>query len=685
MKRIYLAAMLFAAVGCERIAPDEMVSAYVPADEGTAFMTVSAHIAGASRTTLGGGRGVEVLWSAGDAIALWGDGETSCRRFEIDERCAGGASAAFTGEAFESAVYHACYPCCADVVPEEAGATITLPAVQPFGGSGTFAPNVSPMVARSVRTDDLRFGSVGGVVRLQLTGTAAIRSVRLTALDGAPLAGRMRVGWSAADGWSMRPADAGHPSVLLDCGAAGAQLDAEEPLVFCLVVPPGRYGGWRFTITDTAGGQMVRETLQAEVVLEANHIKTYNPFAYAGTGEAPVALDAAGTANCYVVTRAGAYEFDATTMGNGAATPPDASYAAGSAYGKAAGITPEPLRPATAKLLWQTSPDLIGEVTLGAEGRIRFRTADPFVEGNAVVAACDAEGAILWSWHLWLTATDLEAARQRYALTDAAAPSGEVVMMDRNLGALTAAYQGADNVSSYGMFYQWGRKDPFVPFRTAAERAATYDAAGNELPNVAAAADAFSAAAGWRVVDGDRAGAAATVENAVRHPMNFITAVTSGSAAAFTDWYYVAAGDRQRDDLWGCAGVGPSAARNGSKSIYDPCPPGYRVPHRFVWTAFAPTADASYSAWYVRQSSITVCDGIVFEVAEQEIYYPAAGALNGTNGNARFTGGGWYAWSASPYASDRATAGAFVKSSLSNKLLGTVDRSYGAQVRCMKE
>lgn len=29
-------------------------------------------------------------------------------------------------------------------------------------------------------------------------------------------------------------------------------------------------------------------------------------------------------------------------------------------------------------------------------------------------------------------------------------------MMDRNLGALTAAYQGADNVSSYGMFYQWG-------------------------------------------------------------------------------------------------------------------------------------------------------------------------------------------------------------------------------------
>ena len=71
---------------------------------------------------------------------------------------------------------------------------------------------------------------------------------------------------------------------------------------------------------------MVRETSQAEVVLAANHIKTYNPIAYAATEPAPVALDASATANCYVVARAGRYEFDATTMGNGAVTPPDAVF-----------------------------------------------------------------------------------------------------------------------------------------------------------------------------------------------------------------------------------------------------------------------------------------------------------------------------------------------------------------------
>lgn len=92
------------------------------------------------------------------------------------------------------------------------------------------------------------------------------------------------------------------------------------------------------------------------------------------------------------------------------------AYTAGSTCGKADGIVPEALRPVTAKLLWQTAPNLIGEVSLGEEGRIRFTTADPFVEGNAVVAACDADGAILWSWHLWLTSADLEGSLHRYAL-----------------------------------------------------------------------------------------------------------------------------------------------------------------------------------------------------------------------------------------------------------------------------
>ncbi len=679
MRRFYLVAILLASVGCERIEPDQTQSPLRPTEETPALMKVHARV-DETRTSLGGPRGTEVRWSAGDAIALWGEDSPACRRYAIDDRFAGGTSADFTGEAFESAVYYACYPYRPDAVAEGAGVTTTLPAVQPFGGSGTFAAGISPMTARSTRADDLRFTSVCGVVRLQLTGTATIRSIRLTALDGAPLAGRMRFEWTAAGGWTIRSVDAGHPSILLDCGAGGAALSGGDPVVFCLVVPPGSYRGWRFTITDTEGGQMVRETSQAEVVLAANHIKTYNPIAYAATEPAPVALDASATANCYVVARAGRYEFDATTMGNGAVTPPDAAYTAGSTCGKADGIVPEALRPVTAKLLWQTAPNLIGEVSLGEEGRIRFTTADPFVEGNAVVAACDADGAILWSWHLWLTSADLEGSLHRYALPYEGL--GAAAVMDRNLGALAAAWQGSDNVSSYGMFYQWGRKDPFVPFRSSQERMAVYDAAGAELADDSAASAAFDAAPGWHLADGERLGAAATMEAAVRYPMNFITEIPESTGASYPNWYYVAAGDRLKDDLWGCT---DALSDVGAKSIYDPCPPGYRVSHRFVWTAFAPTADAPFSQWYKQGTSVSAKDGLVFTVEGQEIYYPAAGMLFGTTGAARFTKSGWYVWSASPYAPDSPKAGAFVLETIQKKLLGSAARSCGAQVRCMRE
>ena len=189
MRRFYLVAILLASVGCERIEPDEAQSPLRPSEETPALMKVHARV-DETRTSLGGPRGTEVRWSAGDAIALWGEDSPACRRYAIDDRFAGGTSADFTGEAFESAVYYACYPYRPDAVAEGTGVTTTLPAVQPFGGSGTFAAGISPMTARSTRADDLRFTSVCGVVRLQLTGTATIRSIRLTTLDGAPLAGR---------------------------------------------------------------------------------------------------------------------------------------------------------------------------------------------------------------------------------------------------------------------------------------------------------------------------------------------------------------------------------------------------------------------------------------------------------------------------------------------------------------
>ena len=83
------------------------------------------------------------------------------------------------------------------------------------------------------------------------------------------------------------------------------------------------------------------------------------------------------------------------------------------------------------------------------DGMVVFSTADTFREGNAVIAARDIDGEILWSWHIWFTDQPEE---QSYR-------NGAGTVMDRNLGA-TSATPG--DPGALGLLYQWGRTDPFL-------------------------------------------------------------------------------------------------------------------------------------------------------------------------------------------------------------------------------
>ncbi len=135
------------------------------------------------------------------------------------------------------------------------------------------------------------------------------------------------------------------------------------------------------------------------------------------------------------------------------------------------------------EILWQTK-DCIGdnsahdrvmlipnEQTHSGYEKLYVRTQS---EGNAVVAARNAAGDIIWSWHIWVTEGD--PANEANALTyytyawdetgihyDSPRIPGPRIMK-RNLGAL-ADEPDSDNdlVRTYGLLYQWGRKDPFPP------------------------------------------------------------------------------------------------------------------------------------------------------------------------------------------------------------------------------
>lgn len=244
----------------------------------------------------------------------------------------------------------------------------------------------------------------------------------------------------------------------------------------------------------------------------------------------PGDLSADGTANCYLVHRAGDYRFDATVMGNGVA-------AGSAAAGK--------LAPVSADLLWSDVRNLIANVRL-EEGEVKFTATD--LRGNALIAVRDADGRILWSWHIW--STDYDPASDK-----GAREFNGVSWMDRNLGALQPAWDDAGRVK--GLVYQWGRKDPFPsPDGWSDFGAVTiYDREGN--------ATALSAAVDVALAD--------NLANSTANPMTFFGGVRDGEYNDLYDWYTNAGAASQNDALW-------ESGTDRGKTLFDPCPKGWRVP-----------------------------------------------------------------------------------------------------------
>ena len=335
-------------------------------------------------------------------------------------------------------------------------------------------------------------------------------------------------------------------------------------------------------------------------------------------------LSSSASANCYIVSESGLYKFKAV-KGNSATSVGSVSSAA---------------------ILWETfgtstSPEMCDLISAFCykDGYIAFKTADTFKEGNAVIAAKDASGNILWSWHIWFTDQPEEHVYYNNAGT----------MMDRNLGA-TSATPG--DVCANGLLYQWGRKDPFLGSSSSGGRIRAKSTIA--WPSVVKSTSSSG-----------------TIEYATANPTTFITDNNRNY-----DWYYT--GDSSADNTrW--------ATSETSKSIFDPCPAGWRVPdggRNGVWS------NAGFGDGAFDRTNM----GISFAISSpSETWYPASGVLNRDSGHLSDVVSTYYGcyWSASPYNSDSYYAFDlyFVKgsgsSSVSPSSYGT--RASGQSVRCLRE
>ena len=336
-------------------------------------------------------------------------------------------------------------------------------------------------------------------------------------------------------------------------------------------------------------------------------------------GDSIVNLSENGTANSYIVSSAGTYKFT-PRKGN-------SSESVGSIV--------------SAVVLWETygtdvTPnvgDLVKNVKYN-NGVITFETPSAYKEGNAVIAAKDASGKILWSWHIWLTDQ----------------PEGQVyyndagTMMDRNLGA-TSATPG--DVGALGLLYQWGRKDPFLGSSSISSS------------TVAKSTLTWPSAVSSNSSNG-------TIAYATANPTTFVY------ASSPFDWHY----SSRDNSLW--------TTSESSKSIYDPCPAGWRVPDggdNGVWSE-ALGSCARFSGYPYDNTN----EGMNFAGkfgSASTIWYPVSGYRECDGGSLRFVGLNGYYWSASP--------SVYSACGLDFYNLGSVHPSYtayhratGQSVRCLQ-
>ena len=327
-------------------------------------------------------------------------------------------------------------------------------------------------------------------------------------------------------------------------------------------------------------------------------------------------LSSSASANCYIISEAGLYKFK-TVKGNSATS-----------VGSVASVS----------ILWETfgtdtAPEFFDLISgfCYKDGYIAFQTADIFKEGNAVIAAKDADGNILWSWHIWLTDQPQSHVYNNNAGT----------MMDRNLGA-TSATPG--DVGAFGLLYQWGRKDPFL--------------GSSSIYGYALAKSTIT----WpSAVSSDSSNG--TIEYATAHPTTFIT-YNGGNS----DWYYT--GDSPTDNTrW--------TTSSSDKSIYDPCPAGWRVPDggdNGIWS----------KAGFGHTTYDRTNRGMSFSISSPSTtWYPASGFRYYSDGGLGNVGNGGDYWSASPigYYALRLyfNGNGSVYPSYNRR------RAYGCSVRCIQE
>ena len=276
------------------------------------------------RTTVVGDK--EINWSAEESISYFPGvaNNVQYRLQRVDE-----GKVAYFERVGEECVTGIELDCGYAVYPYMEGTTIanhtislTLPTIQHYAES-SFGEGANVMVAVSKSDEELQpFKSIGGYLKLQIYGSAKVKSIELRGNNGEKLSGQASVYYRVMDSMERIPeeesstifsvrstspipiltmSDGANTSVALDCGE-GVDLskDKANPTPFWFVLPPVIFEkGFTITITDDNDVEYIKSTSK-EYEIKRNYIQPMKAYELNSLNEDVEIVD--GKARLYLLS-----------------------------------------------------------------------------------------------------------------------------------------------------------------------------------------------------------------------------------------------------------------------------------------------------------------------------------------------------------------------------------------------
>lgn len=391
----------------------------------------------------------------------------------------------------------------------------------------------------------------------------------------------------------------------------------------------------------------------------------YAPYTYKSTGIDLSLLDIHGssisrsTANCYVVRETGEYCFPlvyGNAIKNGATNT--------EAYTKVEGnfshdfvnhlnnVITDPYIanntgcvPTQAELSMADTDGVFKFIeVIDKDGTkyIRFLVNSiPSTGANGIISVLDADGVVMWSWHIWVWSDDLTPV----TITNSTGVDYDILPF--NLGSKWDT--GKSNIKNW--YYQFGRPTPML----------CPDAAYNTITNHT----------NYGTKTFTKASIASDIGQGIQNPQTFYI---SSDSSYYYNWF--STDSSKTYNLWDAACVNTGNSDNKVvKTIYDPCPVGYHMPNGNTFTGFSKDAviNSFANGWYFKKNTSDTTG----------IFFPASGGRKSSDGILDKVGEQGYVWLSSAYNSNVAYYLIFHSSNTNAQYYN--HRAYGFSVRPVKE